>query len=153
MDGVASAFAVISLALQLVETSEKISNFLKSIQDTSNEIVRLGQTLDQLNRTLKQVGSLLEQQYLILRLPGSPIFVTNALGNCEKTVKRLEEIIKKIRRDKNHQNRTYRLRATIDFVLKKEDIREMRNQIRDAETGLQTTILNNSWQLLYVIPR
>lgn len=61
MDGVSSAFAVVSLAIQLVETGEKISNFLKSVRDAPNEVIRLGQTLDQLNSTLKQVSYLLEQ--------------------------------------------------------------------------------------------
>lgn len=62
MDGVASAFAVVSLAIQLVETGEKISKFLSSVRDAPNEVTKLNQALDQLNSTLKQVSYLLEQQ-------------------------------------------------------------------------------------------
>ena len=150
MDGVSSGFAVVSLAIQLVETGEKISNFLKSVQDAPNEVIRLGQTLDQLNSTLKQVSYLLEQQYQVLRLPGSPVFITNALKNCENTIMRLEGAIEKAKRSIGHHNRINRSWAAMRFVSRKEEIREMQDQIRDTEAGLQTAVLSNSWQLQYI---
>ena len=150
MDGASGAFAVVSLAIQLVETGEKISKFLSSVQDAPNEITKLVQTLDQLNSTLKQVSSLLEQQYLVLRLPGSPVFVTNALKNCEKRIKTLENVIQKAKSSMDHRNRVQRSWAAMRFVSKKEDIQEWQSQLRDAEAGLQTAILSNSWQLQYI---
>ena len=125
MDGVASAFAVVSLAIQLVETGEKISKFLTSVQDAPNEVVKMGQTLDQLNSTLKQVSSLLEQQYLTLRLPGSPIHIMNALQNCEKKIRTLDGVIQIAKTNMDHRNRLYRSWAAMKLVLKKEEIREM----------------------------
>ncbi|CAD6581412.1 MAG: hypothetical protein ASARMPRED_000606 [Alectoria sarmentosa] len=147
MDGVSSAFAVVSLAIQLVETGEKISKFLTSIQDAPSEIIKLGHTLDQLNGVLKQVSYLLEQQYLVLRLPGSPVFITNALENCEKRIKALEDVIQKAKKSMDHRGRVQRSWATMRFVSKKEDIQEMQSQLRDAQAGLQTAMLSNSWQL------
>ena len=149
MDGVASAFAVVSLAIQLVETGEKISKFLSSVRDAPNEVTKLYQTLDQLNSTLKQVSYLLEQQYMVLRLPGSPVFITNALETCEKRIKTLEDAIRKLKKPMDHQNRVQRSWATMRFVSKKEDILEMQSQLRDAEIGLQTAMLSNSWHLQY----
>lgn len=61
MDVAASAFAVVALAIQLVETGEKISKFLSGVQDAPSEVFKLAQTLCQLNSTLKQVSYLLEQ--------------------------------------------------------------------------------------------
>lgn len=151
MDGVSSAFAVVSLAIQLVETGEKINKFLTSIQDAPSEIIKLGQTLDQLNSVLKQVSYLLEQQYLVLRLPGSPVFITNALENCEKRIKTLEDVIQKAKKSMDHRGRVQRSWATMRFVSKKEDIQEMQSQLRDAQAGLQTAMLSNSWQLQYVM--
>lgn len=151
MDGISSAFAVVSLAIQLVETGEKISKFLTSMQDAPSEVTKLGQTLDQLNSTLKQVSYLLEQQYLVLRLPGSPVFITNALENCERRIKTLEDVIRKAKRAMEHPNRVHRSWAAMKFVPKKEIIREMQVQLRDAEAGLQTAMLSNSWQLQYVL--
>ena len=150
MDGVSSAFAVVSLAIQLVETGENISKFLTSVQDAPSEVIRLGQTLDQLNSTLKQVSYLLEQQYLVLRLPGSPVFITNALGNCEKMIKKLEDVVEKAKTSMNRGNRAQRSWAAMRLVSKKDDIRDMQNQLRDAEAGLQTAMLSNSWQLQYI---
>ena len=150
MDGVSSAFAVVSLSIQLVETGEKISQFLTSVQDAPSEVIKLGQNLDQLNTTLKQVSYLLEQQYLILRLPGSPVFITNALGICERRIKTLEDVIQRVKKSMDHPKRVQRSWAAIKFVSKKEDIQEMQSQLRDAETGLQMAMLSNSWQLQYI---
>lgn len=151
MDGISSAFAVVSLAIQLVETGEKISRFLTSMQDAPSEVTKLGQILDQLNSTLKQVSYLLEQQYLVLRLPGSSVFITNALENCERRIKTLEDVIHKAKRAMGHPNRVHRSWAAMKIVPKKEIIREMQVQLRDAEAGLQTAMLSNSWQLQYVL--
>ena len=147
MDGVSSAFAVVSLAVQLVETGEKISKFLSSVKDAPNEVIKLYQTLDQLNNTLKQVSYLLEQQYLVLRLPGTPVFLTNALGTCKKRINILEDVIRKAQKRIDHQSRVQRSWAAMKFVSKKEDILEMQSHLRDAEIGLQTAMLSNSWQL------
>lgn len=150
MDGVSSAFAVVSLAIQLVETGEKISKFLSSVQNAPNEVTKLAQTLDQLNSTLKQVSFLLEQQYLVLRLPGSPVFIANALKNCEKRINTLENVIQRAKISLNHRTQVQRSWAAMRFVSKKEDIQEWQSQLRDAEAGLQTAILSNSWQLQYI---
>lgn len=147
MEGAGGAFAVVSLAIQLVETGEKISSFLASVQDAPHEVTNLGQTLDQLNSTLKQVSYLLDQQYLARRLPGSPVFITKALENCEKRMKTLETVIQKAKTAMDHRNCVHRSLAAMRFVSKKEDLREMQSQLRDAEAGLQTAMLSNSWQL------
>ena len=149
MDGVASAFAVVSLAIQLVETGEKISKFLTSVQDAPIEVTKLGQTLDQLNSTLQQVSYLLEQQYLVQRLPGSPVFITKALENCERRINTLEGYVQKAKVTMDHGNRVHRSWAAMRFISKRDDVRELQSQLRDAEAGLQTAILSNSWQLQY----
>ena len=149
MDGISNVAAVISLAIQLFETGQKISKFLSNVNDAPTEVMKLAQTLDQLNSTLEQVPYLLEQQYLVLRLPGSPVFITNALRNCERRVKTLDELSKKARKSLSHPNHLKRTWAALSFVWKKEDIQEMQSQLRDSEVGLQTAMLSNSWQLQY----
>ena len=132
-----------------METGEKISKFLTSVQDVPSEVSELSQTVDQLNSTLKQVSYLLEQQCLVLRLPGSPLFITNALENCEKRIKTLENVIRNAKTAMERKNRVHKSWAAMKFVLKKEDIRETQRQLRDAEAGLRTAMLSNSWQLQY----
>ena len=84
LSGAASAIAIVSLAVQPVDTVQEISKFLKNVQDTPKEILRLLETLDQLQGTLNNVRQLIDHQFLILRLPGSPVFIIKAMDNCEK---------------------------------------------------------------------
>lgn len=76
MDGVAGAFAVVSLAIQLANTVQQVSKFLRNVQEGPREVIKLIEILDQLHGTLDHVRQLIEQQFLVLRLPGSPEFLT-----------------------------------------------------------------------------
>ena len=152
MDGVASAFAVVSLAVQLVDTVQEIRDFLRSVQNAPNELIKLVETLEQLHSTLSQVKHLLEQQYSILRLPGSPVFMESALQNCNRKISTLEKAINKAKVSIARQSLVKRTWATMKLVSKKEDIQQMQSQLLHAETGLQTAMLSNSWQLQYMHP-
>ncbi|KAL2039706.1 hypothetical protein N7G274_007565 [Stereocaulon virgatum] len=103
MDVMSSSFAVVSLAIQLLETTQKIRSFLHDVRDAPKETIRLTELLDQFHGTLDHVKSLLEQQYLVLRLPGSPVHMFRALENCEKTVQQLESLVKKAKESFGHQ--------------------------------------------------
>ena len=150
MDGVASAFAVVSLAIQLVNTVQELRDFLRSVQNAPSELIKLVETLEQLHGTLNQVRHLLEQQYSILRLPGSTVFMESALRDCNKKISMLENVVNEAKVSLAHQNRVKRTWAAMKLVSKKEDIQEMQSQLLHAETGLQTAMLSNSWQLQYI---
>ena len=63
MDGLstaASAIAAVSLAVQLVGTVQGISDFLKNVQDAPQEVLRLIETLDQLQLTSINVRQLID---------------------------------------------------------------------------------------------
>ena len=150
MDGVASAFAVVSLAVQLVDTVQEIRDFLRSVQNAPNELIKLVETLEQLHGTLNQVKHLLEQQYSILRLPGSPVFMESALQNCNRKISTLEKAVNEAKVSLARQSRMMRTWTAMKLVSKKEEIREMQSQLLQAETGLQTATLRNSWQLQYM---
>ena len=108
MDGVSSAFAVVSLAIQLAETINDISKFLHSVRDAPAELAGLVETLDQMHGTVDQVRYLLEQQFSVQRLPGSPMFITSALGLCEKRVKTLEAFVNEVKRPLTNEHRIKR---------------------------------------------
>ena len=150
MDGlsnVASAVALVSLAIELVDTVQEISKFLKNIQDAPKEVLMLIETLDQLQGTLDNVRQLIDQQFLVLRLPGSPTFITKAMGNCEKHIKALETIASTARRSFEHQHKLRRTWASIRLVAKKQDIEDIQCRLRDAKMDLQFALTSNSWQL------
>lgn len=153
MDPASGAFAVVSLAIQLVETSGKISKFFADVRDAPSEFTQLGETVNQLNSALKDVHYHLELQYQIHRLPGSPAIILTALQSCEKRIKTLEDVIQKKKSAMDHRKRLHRSVAAIQFVLKKEkeEIRELQSQLRDAHALLQTAMMNTIWQLQYLI--
>ena len=152
MDGVsgaASVITVITLAIQLGQAVQKINKFLRNVDEAPKEVVRLIEMLDQLHGTLEHVKELLEQQSLVLRLPGSPLFITRALEKCEKHIDELEILSAKVRSAFGHQRKLRRTWASMNFVVKKHDLEDIRCRLRDAKTDLQFAISSNSWQLQY----
>lgn len=146
MDGVSGAFAVVSLAIQLFETVQETAKFVKEINNAPSDLVQLGETLEQLASVLGHVKQLLEQQLLVLRLPGSPFFIFDALRNCERRVKPLDEIVNRAKGACNDY-RAKRMWDSLRFILKKEQLQELQSQLRDAKFDLQFAVSTNSWQL------
>ena len=147
LSGAASAIAIVSLAIQLVDTVQEISKFLKNVQDAPKEVLRLVETLDQLQGTLDNVRQLTDHQFLVLRLPGSPAFITKAMENCEKQIKALETVVRKARRSLEHQHMLRRTWSSMKIVAKKQDIEDIQCRLRDAKMDLQFAVSSNSWQL------
>ena len=150
MDGVSGAFAVVSLAIQLFETVQETSRFVKEIKNAPSEVVKLAESLQQLGSTLRYVRQLLEQQVLVLRLPGSPAFILDALRNCEAKIKPLDEITRQMKEAPDGDNRAKRLWTSFRLVIKKEQIQELAIQLREAKSDLQFSISANLWQLQQV---
>ena len=147
LSGAASAIAIVSLAVQLVDTVQEISKFLKNVQDAPKEVLRLVETLDQLQGTLDNVRQLIDHQFLVLRLPGSPVFITKAMENCEKQIKALETVVWKAKKSLGHRHMVRRTWSSIKTVAKKPDIEDIQCRLRDAKMDLQFALSSNSWQL------
>ena len=145
--GAASAIAIVSLAVQLIDTVQEISKFLKNVQDAPKEILRLLETLDQLQGTLDNVRQLIDHQFLVLRLPGSPVFITKAMENCERQIETLETVVWKAKRSLGHQHMLRRTWSSMKLVAKKQDIEDVQCRLRDAKVDLQFALSSNSWQL------
>ena len=65
-------FAVVFLAIQLAGTIDDVSRFLRNIRGALAELASLCEALDQMRMTLDQAYCFLEQQFMVLHLPGSP---------------------------------------------------------------------------------
>lgn len=152
MDGMSTALAVISLTIQLVGTVQNISKFLHDVNHAPTELARLVESLDQLNSTLNQTRHLVEQQFLVLRLPGSLAYISNALKNCERKVEALNDFVKKVAKSISHQHRLQRM-WSFSRTQMKDEASVLQNQLRDATISLQCATMNNSWHLHYVISR
>ncbi len=114
-------------------------------------MVGLIEVLDQLHGTLDHVRQLIEQQYIVLRLPGSPEFITKALENCEKHVRTLEIIAEKAKKSLHDQPKLRRTWASMKSVFKRQDLDDLQSRLRDAKMDLQFAISSNSWQLQYCV--
>ena len=147
LSGAASAIAIVSLAVQLVDTVQEIGKFLKNVQDAPKEVLRLLETLEQLQGTLDHVRQLIDHQFLVLRLPGSPVFIVKAMVNCEKQIKALETVVWKARRSLEHEHFLRRTWSSMKTVAKKQDIEDIQCRLRDAKMDLQFALSSNSWQL------
>ena len=150
MDGLStagSAIAVVSLVIQLVETVQEINRFLKSVHEAPKEVLNLSETLDQLQGTLDNVRLLIETQYLVLRLPGSPALMTRAIENCEKQIKALEAFASTARKSLEHQHGLRKRWASMRIVTRKQDVEDIQCRLRDAKVDLQFALSSNSWQL------
>ena len=141
--GAASAIAIVSLAVQLVETVQKISNFLHSVHDAPDEILSLAESLDQLRQHLDHAKLLVEQQSGLPDHPGSISPLTSALASCKIKVERLATVVDKLKKSFASQSRLHRKWASLRVVCKKEEIDGHRGQIRDADAMLQSAILLN----------
>ncbi len=147
MDGVSGIFAVISLAIQVLDTVHKTSGFVKDIQDAPRELIELSETLEQLELVLQEVNLLLQQRYMVLRLPGSPIVLLRALEACGRRVMPLQDIIQKAREIMGQGSRAQRTWASFKLVTKKERLRELQKCLRDAKFDMSTAMTVNLSQL------
>ena len=148
MDVVSGAFAVLSLSVQLAQTVKKANNFLKDIQKAPDELARLVETLDQLNLILIQVNHLIEQQNNIEGIPSSIDAIQNALRSCEKITQKLKLFVDKLEACFHRQGRVRNVWASLKSVVKKDDIAELRGQIHENITILNTAVLMNNAVLM-----
>lgn len=144
MDGVSSAFAVVSLAIQLVNNVKRISKFLHSINDAPNEVLRLREALDQLQGILDNAKIIVDQQSTIPGLPGSVSALTSALEFCETRVQKLENFLTIAQRRSSTLNRIQRSWSSLRIVLNREEIEKLHSQVREASARLHIAISTNS---------
>ena len=91
MDGVSSAFAVVSLGVQLAEIVQKIRKFKQDVEDAPEELQRLIANIDLLHRMFKDVNALIEKQRDMPSHHGSIPLIESALGAFALSVDRLEK--------------------------------------------------------------
>lgn len=147
MDGVSGVFAVVSLAIQLVDSVQEARSFLKDIQNAPNELVRLGETLDQLNSVLNYVRNLLEQQFITSRLPGTPTFILHGLQDCERKLEPLKRLVDDAKVSSNQRRRAHRAWASTKLASKKDDLQRLERQLMNAKSDLHFAVTGNLWQL------
>lgn len=147
MDGLsaaASGIAVVSLAIQLVDSVREMRRFLRSISEASEELKRLIDLLEQLEMILEQVGMLVQRQHENTRLEADGVIasVSRAIKTCESKLAKLEEIVEATK-NTSATSRAAKMLGSIRLACKKKDIREMEQQVHEAVSLLSVTMMAN----------
>lgn len=135
---------VISLAIQLVTTVRQISEFVRCVRGAPSEVVKLAESLDQLQNSLDHARLLVDQQSTHPDLPNSIEALTSALEYCKTKLRGLQDLVDKIKAYLTAQHRALRTWGALKIILGKGEIQEAQSQIRDATTNLHSAIVINS---------
>lgn len=150
MDGIsaaASGIAVVSLALQLVETVTAVHAFLRSIEDAPEEIERLARLLEQLHCLLDGVRSVLQSQKLREKEVDLCPATLTALQECSRQMHPLAALIWDAKASLGRRSRIMRKWSALRFSLKKEDVALFEDRMLRAMAILQTAMTLNVMQL------
>ncbi|PMD52809.1 uncharacterized protein K444DRAFT_192059 [Hyaloscypha bicolor E] len=110
MDGLsaaASGIAVVSLAIQLVDSVRQIQRFLHNVSEAPKELQRLINLLEQLELILENIGELIDRQRRQSADEDVAVSETilRAMKTCENTIKGLAGIVDVARKSAGPQRR------------------------------------------------
>jgi N-terminal domain on NACHT_NTPase and P-loop NTPases len=133
MDGLsaaASGMAVVSLAIQLVDSVRQIRRFFRTLKDAPEELDRLIDLLEHMEVMLANIGTLVD--------PDSDISpsVMKSLDTCEKALKKLDALIQKAKLSSSAQSSLKRSLGFFRFACKKQDVEEIEKQLDRAVNNL-----------------
>ncbi|KAH8672816.1 hypothetical protein BGZ60DRAFT_527110 [Tricladium varicosporioides] len=143
MDGLsaaASGIAVVSLAIQLVDSVGRIRRFLRSISDAPKELERLIDLLEQLEMILQQILMMVEKQNAG---PGNTDLFKNvfrAVKSCEIKLSKFESLIEASKQISFSRKRMMKTVGSFQLACKKKDIQEFESQLNEAMTLLNLAL-------------
>jgi uncharacterized protein YoxC len=148
MDGLsaaASGIAVISLALQLVDSVRQIQRFLRKVSEAPKELRRLIELLEQLELILESIGELINKQQQQSGDQDVAVSETvlRAMKTCENTMKGLTSTVDGARKSIEAKNKAEKTLACFRLSCKKKDIEEYERQIHEAISLLNLTMTTN----------
>lgn len=149
LSGVASVFAVASLALQLLQSVETVRTGIRNIKGASKELERLADLLDRLNALLHDVRDALERQTSLRHFPTPSNSLFVCLKSCETNLGLLDALIKKYGRSQiGRAAAITRLRDDIKFSFKTKDVTSFETRIQHDINELQTAFNTNTANIL-----
>jgi hypothetical protein len=133
MDGLSvasSGIAVVSLAIQLVDSVREIRRFFRTLKDAPEELGRLLDLLEHMELMLENIGKLVD--------PDSDISpsVLKAIHTCENALNKLDALIQKVKRNSSAQNPLKRSLGFFRLACKKQEVEEIEKQLDRAVGNL-----------------
>jgi DNA repair ATPase RecN len=154
LSGVASGMAVVSLTVQLLQSTNTIKTFIRDVKSASKELERLSELLNCLNALLTNVRDVMERQTSLQHCPLPPQTIFDCLRSCECSLGLLEDIAKKYEKKQGGNASTMRkLKDDIKFGFKTQDISGIEARIQRDINGLNTALGTNATNIQYVVTR
>ena len=149
MEVASGVIAIVSLSIQLASIVKEANAFLRGIKNAPQEVLRLLDSLSQLELMLGQVNALVEQHHTHDSLHDSIECMGHALKRCEASTRKLNAMVKRLQASFGRQHWVQRKWASLKAILEKEDIERLRNEIYEDEASLQMALLINMSRLQY----
>jgi hypothetical protein len=133
LSGAASGIAVVSLAIQVLQSIGTIKTFIRDVKGASKELERLVDLLDRLCALLEDVRSTMERQMPLQgqHFPAPSMTIFNCLKSCEVSLATLQSVIDKYQRAQAGTLSTVkRWNDDVRFGFKKNDIVEFELRIQ-----------------------
>jgi hypothetical protein len=142
MDGLS---AVVSLAIQLVDSMREIRRFLRDVSEAPKELRRLMDLLEQLELILENIGALVEGQQQHVTEPAVDLSasILRAMRTCESKLKLLEDVVAAAKKSSSANGKVRRTFGSFKLACKKKDIEEFESQLHDAISLLNLTLTTN----------
>lgn len=141
----ASGIAVVSLAIQLIDSVHQIQRLLRTVSEAPKELKRLIDLLEQLELILENIRSFIGKQRRRNddRETAVSDTVLKAMQTCENTLKGLEGIVDAAKRNSEARNKAIRSLGSFRLACKKKDIEDFERQLYDAVSLLNLTMTTN----------
>ena len=147
MEAAGGAIGAVALGIQLVDTVQKVTSFIKSIQDAPEDLASLGSSVDQLETILRRVTTLVESWSQYTDTPGSMDMLERAVRNCEPNVTKLGTLVDKLQKKFDQGGTRRRVWASLRLVVKREDLNRYRSLIQGDLLALNTAIAFGAYEM------
>ncbi|KAI9670532.1 MAG: hypothetical protein M1831_005752 [Alyxoria varia] len=133
MDGAASAFAAVSLAIQLADSVKKLSDFWKSVQEAPPDVQCIITDLDLLSTVLCEIAS-------EARHSKPDVTLQNGLCNCQVNVKALCSMLCEFRPGLASSKRSVKRWTAIKTVMKWEQVKKFQRALDSLKSTLMLVL-------------
>lgn len=131
MEVAGAAIGTLSLAIQLAERVQDLRNFFTSLKDAPQEVAELGESL----QTLRLV---LTERARSLPLPNPAL--KNALLQCDRRIKPLEDVVQKLEPRFKSSHATVRFWAKLSTTQNATYVKKLREKLVEAKADLMLVV-------------
>jgi hypothetical protein len=153
MDGLsaaASAFSVVSLAVQLIQLTQSLRDFFNDVSGAPSEIRRLTLSLIQLDSILRDVQVVTEMQQAQEGAPSALLSLLASLEACGEKLLLLKKIVDSSEQRLRDSGRISRHWESFKVVFKKKDMERFGEYLQQSIQFLTTAMTMNLMVLKYV---